>query len=97
MQLYQQWLQVAAATLHIEERKNKEEDEKSREGEWRQDEEPDDRERSGSDSGFSEDQCMARSVLQFGRRREYGRRGQSTDAGGGTTDRASAAIRSIRA
>ena len=35
--------------------KNKEEDEKRREGEWRQDEEPDDRERNGSDSGCSED------------------------------------------
>jgi len=26
-------------------------------------------------------------TLQFGRRREYGRRGQSTDAGGGSTER----------
>ena len=28
-----------------------------------------------------------RSALQFGRRREYGRRGQSTDSGGGSTER----------
>jgi len=39
--------------------KNKEEDEKRREGEGRQDEEPDDRERNGPDSGCSEDQRMA--------------------------------------
>jgi len=48
MQLFQQWLQVAASTLHLEEL----EEQKRGKGDRRQDEEPDDRERSGSDSGL---------------------------------------------
>ena len=60
MQLFQQRLQVDAATLHLEEPEIEErkEDEKKTEGEGRQDEEQDGRERNGSDSGCSEDQCM---------------------------------------
>ena len=49
MQPFQQWLQIAAATLHVKELEDKEEDKNRREGEGRQDEEPDDRECNGSE------------------------------------------------
>jgi len=42
MQLFQQWLQVAAATLHLEGLEEQKRREKKT-GEGRQDEEPDDR------------------------------------------------------
>ena len=54
-QLFQQWLQVAAATLYLEELEKQE----RREREEMLDEDLDDRERNGSDSGCSEDQCTA--------------------------------------
>ena len=44
-QLFQEWLRVAAATLHLEELEEQKEEEKNTEGEGRQDEEQDDRER----------------------------------------------------
>ena len=35
---------------------------------------------------YREAYCHTKTALQFGRRREYGRSGHSTDAGGGSTE-----------